>query len=247
MKKIFTTLFIGFTAIAGFSQSSLILLDENNNVVNSTIIDINIAPSTSHTEEIFVTNTSGSPKNYRVRRTIWTMDAGDATQFCWGGLCYAFTTNLSSLTKAVNPADTVDFAEGGFHGLFNAGPAMVTRTVHYKFYDDANSADSSTVVLRYNASVGVDEHAKADGNLGNAYPNPGNALISIKYDMNQLAQSGKIVFHDMLGKKVKEVELTDKQGTAKINVSDMNAGVYFYTFEVNDKAIATKKIVISQK
>ena len=51
----------------------------------------------------------------------------------------------------------------------------------------------------------------------------------------------------MVGKIVKETELTDKKGTAKINVDDLNSGIYFYSFIVDGKAISTKKLVISSK
>lgn len=246
MKKILTLVLSCFV-IAGFSQSAIKLLDENDALIDGTIVDINMTPSSSHTEEVFVTNTGSTAEVFKVRRTVLMVDASDATQFCWGGLCYGFTTNVSSLTLTINPGDTLGFVDGGFHALYTTGSAVGTRLVHYNFFDNTDSNDSTGVTLRYNVSVGINESVKADGNIYNAFPNPATALISVKYDMNQYADKGKIVFHDMLGKKVKELELTDKQGTAKISVADLNAGVYFYTLMVNDKAIATKKIVVSQK
>jgi hypothetical protein len=51
----------------------------------------------------------------------------------------------------------------------------------------------------------------------------------------------------MLGKMVKQLVLDEKQGVAKINVSDLNSGVYFYSFLVDEKAIVTKKLVVSTK
>jgi hypothetical protein len=247
MKKIFTTAILSSIALFSFGQGSLALLDTNDVNVTGTIIAIPIATNASHTQEILVTNTSLTSKTYKVRRTIFTMDATDATQFCWGGLCYGYSTNLSSLTLTVAPGDTVDFVGNGFHAIFNSGPNAVTRFVHYQFFDNANTNDSSGVTLQYNGFVGVNELAKAEGNISSAFPNPATAMVSIKYDMNQYAQNARLELFNMLGKKVKAIELTDKQGVAKIDVSEMTPGVYFYTFVINDKAIATKKLVISEK
>ena len=51
----------------------------------------------------------------------------------------------------------------------------------------------------------------------------------------------------MLGKSIKAIALTDKKGTAKVNVDDLNPGIYFYSFVVDGKAISTKRLVVSYK
>ena len=89
--------------------------------------------------------------------------------------------------------------------------------------------------------------AKIGGTISNAFPNPANFSVSMKYDITEFSHKGQIVFYDMLGKAVKEIALSDKKGTAKINVDDLNAGVYFYSFLVDGKAISTKKLVVSSK
>ena len=245
MKKIFTTLYFTLAIIFCSAQGSLRLLDTNDVVIDQATLSVIMPTLSSHTQEILVTNTSSVGKSYKVKRTIFAIDAADATQFCWGGLCYGFTTNLSSLTLTVAPGDTVDFVGNGFHGIFNSGTASMTRFVHYNFYDVSAPGDSSGVTVQYTTFVGINEQDKVNGTISNAFPNPSTSFVSIKYDMNEFSQNGKIVFYDMLGKKVKEVELADRKGTAKINVADMNAGLYFYTFVIDDKAIATKKVVIS--
>ena len=94
---------------------------------------------------------------------------------------------------------------------------------------------------------GVVNYQNIFSSIGNAFPNPSNMSVSVKYDINEFSNSGTIIFYDMLGKAVKEVALTDKKGTVKINVDDLNSGVYFYSFLVDGKAISTKKLVISNK
>ena len=83
--------------------------------------------------------------------------------------------------------------------------------------------------------------------ISNAFPNPANISVSMKYDITEFSHKGQIVIYDMLGKAVKEITLSDKKGTAKINVYDLSAGVYFYSFLVDGKAVSTKKLVVSSQ
>ena len=245
MKKITTALSLLLSIVYGYSQN-IVLLDDNKNVISNTIVDVSIAPSSNSTLELLVKNSGSSPDTIKVVRTIYSVDGADQTQFCWGGLCYLYTTNTSSLSLTIAPGDTVNYAQNGFHAIFNAGTASVTRLIHYKFYNMHNYSDSTGVTLRYLSPAGINELSEESGILANAYPNPANSLISVKYDINGASEKGKIIFYDMLGKSVKEIILNDKQGIAKINISDLNAGIYFYTLMTDDKAISTKKLVVSR-
>lgn len=247
MKKIITTLCLLSISLIGFSQISLELYDDQGIDVSNGIHDVNLMVNTSVTTEIFVYNSDSVAHTYKCRRTVYTMDATDSTQFCWGGLCYNWGTNLSSMSLTINPGDTVDFAALGFHAIFKSKLATSTRTVHYNFYDQANTSDSTGVIIRYNFSTGINEPGTITGTISSAYPNPANSFVSMKYDIYDHAKDGRILIYDMLGKTVKEQLLIDKKGTTRINVEDLNAGVYFYSFLVDGKAIATKKLVINSK
>lgn len=244
MKKIATTFCIALFIVCGYGQN-IVLFDVNKNVISNTFVDINVPPNSSVSTEILINNTKTIPDTIKVARIIYTKDSADLTTFCLGGLCYAYTTSLSSLSLTIPSGDTVNFAGNGFHSVFNTDAACVTRLVHYKFYNIHNFSDSTGVTLRYLCATGINELSKEAGVIGNAYPNPANSLVSINYNVNEFSEKGKLVFYDMLGKSVKEITLNDKQGVAKINIADLNAGIYFYTLIVNDKAISTKKLVIS--
>jgi len=247
MKKIITTLSFIAVSLFGFAQTSAIVLDEADVNISNSIFDVNLPGNTSVTTELLVSNSDVVSHTYKCRRIIYTVAADDSTQFCWGGLCYNWPSNLSSVSLTIAPGDTVDFAAFGFHAIFKSKLSTITRTVHYQFFDIADVTDSTGVTIRYNSTVGVDEVAKIGGTISNAFPNPANLSVSMKYDITEFSHKGQIVFYDMLGKAVKEIALSDKKGTAKINVDDLNAGVYFYSFLVDGKAVSTKKLVVSSK
>lgn len=78
------------------------------------------------------------------------------------------------------------------------------------------------------------------------YPNPFNPNTIIKYSIN-LASLVRINIYDILGNKlstiVKEIKLA---GSYEItfNGSDLSSGVYFYTLEINDILIDSKKLLL---
>ena len=47
-----------------------------------------------------------------------------------------------------------------------------------------------------------------------------------------------------IGGLVKEVAITQKQGTAIITTSNLANGVYFYTLQVDGRSIETKKLIV---
>ena len=249
MKKIITTFCLISAGIFSFAQvsPSLRVLDDLGANVSNTIYDVNIMANSSVTTEFLVNNMDAASHTYKCRRTIFYKDATDSTQFCFGGLCYTWLANLSSASLTVIPGDTVDFAGFGFHAIFNSKLATSVRTVHYQFYDIANITDSTGVTIRYNFSTGIDDMIKTGGSISNAYPNPTSSVVSMKYDISDYSQNGQIIFYDMLGKSVKTIALSDKKGIAKINVDDLNSGIYFYSFLVDGKAISTRKLVVSSK
>ncbi len=65
MKNIFTTLCLISSAFFAGAQS-IVLLDESMNVVSNTIIDIPMAVSSNHNEEIFSYNPTASNKTQKV-------------------------------------------------------------------------------------------------------------------------------------------------------------------------------------
>ncbi|MCW3104883.1 MAG: type sorting protein [Bacteroidetes bacterium] len=254
MKKIFTSVFaIALTSFA-FGQS-IHIFDGGIDVTGANVYDtVDASEATLHDLELH--NLTSSAVNYKVNRTLVNpIDADASLYFCTGTQCYSpqtATTWTPTGPDATIAANSTLPSGPGTYGIaahYDAGAMPSTLTVIYRVYNTGTSGDTAFVTIHYiSVYAGIEENAKlAGGSIAAAYPNPASSIASIKYDMNQYAQKGKIVFYDMLGKKVKEMELSDKQGVVKVDVSEFNSGVYFYSFIVNDKAIATKKLVVSAR
>lgn len=243
MKKTATTFCLLLSFFYGYSQG-IVLFDHDNNVITNSVVDVNLPPDSSAIEEVVINNSGTITDTLKVIRTLKIIDVDDLTQFCFGGLCYSHATNVSSLTLIVTPGNTIDYSENGFHALLTAGNACMTRMVHYRFYNVNNLADSAGVTFRYLCTTSINEKTVEPATISYAYPNPANSSVAFKYAMNG-GTDGEIIFYDMVGNAVKTVNLSDKQGTAKVNITDLATGIYFYTFMVDQKAISTRKLIVN--
>ncbi len=79
--------------------------------------------------------------------------------------------------------------------------------------------------------------------VSEVYPNPTREFVSVDYDITGL-NNAKVVIFNLLGSKVKEIELSDPVGTLKVNTSDLLEGIYFYSLLINNESLITQKLII---
>jgi plastocyanin len=74
--------------------------------------------------------------------------------------------------------------------------------------------------------------------LTQAYPNPFNEKMTLKYN-----GIDKVEFFNVVGEKVASFKLTDADGKAEFDLSDLSAGVYFYRTYREGTIVETRKVV----
>ncbi|MGQ0829474.1 MAG: T9SS type A sorting domain-containing protein [Bacteroidota bacterium] len=77
----------------------------------------------------------------------------------------------------------------------------------------------------------------------NLYPNPNNGTMHLNYTLRN-EQKGVFEIYDLLGKKQVEYQLQQNTSSVTISEAMLNNGIYFYKILVNDKLVATDKLVI---
>jgi hypothetical protein len=76
------------------------------------------------------------------------------------------------------------------------------------------------------------------------WPNPANDLTKIDFNLPANSRNNKLRLFNAIGGLVKEVAITQKQGTAIITTSNLANGVYFYTVQVDGRSVETKKLIV---
>jgi hypothetical protein len=249
--KQFLTLILVFTSLTlTFGQSIKILKGTED--VTGKVIKLPINAGDSVETYLSLVNTTSSSFKFQVNRSILNGAMVDDTcanlYFCTGTLCYPpnsainWTPSGSGSTIAAN--QTLPDAAGIAAHYEVCRYKCRDLFVLYRVYKtEAGTKDTASVTIKYTCSTGIDEENAASAFISDAYPNPVSTDFSVRYHMNSFAKS-EITITDVLGKRVKEVKLSDKEGTVTINTSQLNEGIYFYSLIVNNQVTATRKIVI---
>ena len=163
--------------------------------------------------------------------------------FCWG-LCYAPSVFVSPLTITIAPGDTTQEFSGHYMPGGNEG---VTKMC-YSFFDVDNPNDSTYFYVNYNGtySVGIGDRIAEPTFVSLPYPNPASSMVSFDYQLPAGTTSAKINVHNLLGAKVKEINISGMEGKVTVNTDDLNDGIYFYSVNVDSEIIETKRLVISR-
>ena len=227
MRKIILSIIV-ITQISFVVAQSLVITGDNS--VSSSDICL-----TTHS---YLTVKNVSNKNHDIvcEKNVISEPSGMSNYFCWGGLCYGSSTIISSnfLTLQAGQGDAVSFG-----GYFDAYCDQGVGIVEYCFYPVTDTIDRTCFTVTYNGtSTSISEYSLAT-NVGDFYPNPTNDIVYFNY-RGDLA-SLKLI--DILGNNVKEILISQK-GVQKLDLSDMNKGIYFGNLIVNNEVVSIKKLII---
>lgn len=82
--------------------------------------------------------------------------------------------------------------------------------------------------------------------ISEAYPNPAESFIELKYAITNPDARVKILFHNVLGVRVAEHTLKVGESSFTMSTEKFISGIYFYTLNVNDQNVITKKLVVKK-
>jgi hypothetical protein len=247
MKKLFYFLLIFCAGIftSAVRSQSLQLLDWLGNDRSGAIIYV-WGDSTNGSKIQFklkVKNISSSSISIKSKKIETSQIPGTASNMCFAGQCY-----LSSVFTSPNAATIAPSAmDSSFIGEYSPKGHLGESIITFVFFDVDNRNDSVWIVAHFEAmSVGIAEINTPKTTISNPYPNPAVNYTSFDYSIAEGTSSAKFVLSDILGSRIKEEILINKSGTLVLNTSEIEGGIYFYSFYENDKLILTRKIIIKQ-
>ncbi len=242
MKKIALILLLAVFSMTAFSQSISLLY--NGEPVSDTL---NVYPrfaDDDNTFGIIVHNNSANTLHVTVAKEVISEVEGAYNTFCLGS-CYDPSTMVSPATIELAPGESS--TEATFHTVYNPMGNYGVTTVKYSFYDEQLNETPAYLVVNYifEDPDGIANHT-VNAKTFNAYPNPATSQVTVQFDMaNRTAgDNAQIVLTNLVGKKVCAIPVSGSNGKTNIDLSNLVAGIYFYSLEVNGKIISTKKLIV---
>lgn len=243
MKKIFTLIFaLVLAASCAFAQS-LTLTYEGNPVSNGDTIEVlvlqlNIAKDCY----LDVTNVSDEDITVRAYKEELEMVEGASASLCFAGQCYPPATT-SSNTVVILGQSTLDHSSPeGFHLSYKT-PAAGTSFIRFTFSNVDDNDDNTTVVFKmvYDPTSIV---SMAVATKMRAYPNPASENVTIEYAYTGNSSNVKLVIKNLVGATLYTKKLDANGNKVKVDVSEYNAGIYFYSIEADGRPLITKKLLV---
>jgi hypothetical protein len=182
-----------------------------------------------------VKNISSNTLNVLCEKVIIDTTLGTDNNFCWGANCYGVTTYISTDYNELLPGegDNVDFA-----GYYDAYCDPASAVIEYCFYPESDPTDRACITITYNESSTSISQLKSVI-VSDFYPNPASEMVYFTFNGN--AATLKLI--DILGNNVKEI-LLSQEGIQKLDLSDMNKGIYFGNLIVNGEVVSIKKLIV---
>ncbi len=244
MKKIVLST-LCLTLFCGAFAQSFTLKDTLGNIVSGSTIQFLGNPADEViASRVNITNNSAVAKTVKVRKVIHAGDTltGTTNTFCWY-LCWAGDVYESPYAVTIQPGAT----ETQFVGDYNPKTVPGISKISYVFFDVDNRDDSVAVEIQYNASpASVGEDIASKVKFSDPYPNPAINTVNVDYSIPESVRKATITITNMLGVKVKEVKLENRSGKARIPVSELVNGIYFYSLVADDQVMITRKFTVKR-
>ena len=227
MRKIILYILV-ITQISIVSAQSLVVTGDNS------VLSSDICLRTYY--YLTVKNVSNKDHDVICEKNVISVPAGMDNTFCWGGLCYGINTLVSSQFLTLNPGQGNSVS---FTGYFDAYCEQGIGIVEYCFYPVSDTLDRSCFTVTYHGSATSVNDNPYYANVGDFYPNPANDIVHFTFNGNLATL--KLI--DILGNNVKEI-LLSQEGIQKLDLSDMNKGIYFGNLIVNGEVVSIKKLIV---
>ena len=208
-------------------------------------------PSASFIQaQAVITNTGSTPMNVLVRfEEVSAGPTNSGHYFCWA-ICYSEGAVTDGFVTPSQHALTIDAGASttNFYSDYVPNGTVGMATYRYTFYDQTNPTDATSIDITFDTqNVGIEELEVGSNAISESYPNPASNVAKVNYSVTPTAESAAVVVYSMLGAKVKEVRLEENQGTLTLDVASLPSGMYFYSLVVDDKAISTKKMLVTSR
>lgn len=192
---------------------------------------------------VAIRNTTDRPLQLIVQRTDHILGTGQTNYFCWGSDCFTPETERMPVSKKLGARSSTE----NFKIILETGLNAGFSTVKYQIFDRDNPMD----VIEYEITFHIEERSNTSRifdsraiRINDVYPNPVTDFAVVDYNLLDRDVKAKVVIHNVLGSIVAEYELPYLENKVKIQTSDYNAGVYFYTLYLDNDGVMTRKLIV---
>jgi len=245
MKKsiLFFYLF-SFLAFFGYSQSLSLSNASGPIEPNSTIVQAGTPDSTELVTYLNVINSGDRAVRIVCKKTELSLMEDTEVTFCFGGICYFYTTYVSDPSDPIEPGGSItDFS--GHYNRSDWEPIPSGETVvRWTFFVNGDENDSVSVTVKYTTyPLGIEKPIAFQGFLSSGFPNPANEIVTFHYQVATGSQ-GTLIIRNLVGSALMDVVLPATEGKITLPTAGLPGGIYFCSLMVEGKMVGAQKILV---
>ena len=192
---------------------------------------------------IHIKNTAKVDQNVLVKRIdgLGYTNLTDSNAICWDQ-CFNPDVSVAphSIKIKAEQTNTSDFV-GHVYPDKDGMPA--TGSVTYVFYVEFNETDSVAFTMNFEVTQDFDLEENQAANKLSVFPNPVVGKANVSYSLSS-DDNNYFELYTLVGTKVLERKIEEREGEFEFDASGFDSGVYFYTLKSDGKIIETRKMVI---
>ncbi len=223
-----------------------ILLEYNGALVNNdqTVYVSGDASSSYIKQDFYASTNSAQAKQIKMVRYEVDAPSGTGDYFCWSN-CY--TLKPAGTSVVWEDQFAVELTNQSAHLLTAYYVAMnnaSTASYRYVLYDENNPNDSLSVNIVFTAEpTSSDLTLSEDANF-TLFPNPSeDRQPSLRFN-NISQENAFLIINNMLGEVVYKRPLHFFKSGHIVDLSTLEAGLYFYSLEQNNQLLISERLII---
>jgi hypothetical protein len=246
MKQILLFLFLVVAFVFSGLSQGLELKDKAGNDITNLSLTVHGSPGASVIKaEVFLHNATEETIDVWVRKIEEEIIPNTFNTFCWGNHCYTNTVFESEAGLSLDAETTSSSTD--FYGEYYPEGNSGTTVIVYEFFSRNASFETVSVTVSYAAdATSVSGPRQNPARISDPRPNPARDFTLFDYQLPPDTRSARIVVRNLTGSSVMEVPLDPAGSRLRLETSNLNIGIYLYSFVVNDQVILTKKLVVSR-
>ena len=174
---------------------------------------------------------------------------GTQNSFCWC-LCVDPTVFVSPFPVDLEGNALSDDGALSFHyqvnpNFINDPATCIPGTSVVRYYAYPEREPENTVCIEIWFAYNSEDVTEYVPTIGSAYPNPARSQVHFDLQANG-SDNVNVVVYNLLGQEVKSQLVNGTQSRISIAVDDLQPGIYFCSFQVNNEAVRTEKFIVKR-
>ncbi len=190
---------------------------------------------------IKIKNNSDKAQFYIIRKTQSDLGGTQKGYFCLDKNC--LEPGIEEFSKRLEPGETIE----KLNYTLETGLVTGQNSIRFEVFAKGNPGNS----IDHAVNIFVEEKrskslvfVSKDITIHDVYPNPVSDLAYVDYKLHNESVKAKIVINNILGRSMSESELPYFETRAKIQTTELAAGIYFYTLYLDNDGVLTRKLIV---